>query len=292
MCASALRAVAITAALALGGCPGHVETDAKKSQIHLDLAIDAFQPDRMNLDVVEAEASKAIAYLPTNEDAYNVRGLAHLKRAMDAKYGLEVAACLTGLDAEAQQQAIDEQFDLAAKDFAHATEVAPDFAEAWFNRGNVAMGQDDAAAAIDFFKRSLENPIRLVDATKARANLGSAYLEAGDAVSAAKELRQALQFQPGNCLGRLWLGRVYFSRQEWDKAGDSLEEIVGDPTCRSVQEAPLYLMKTRLSQGLIADAQRAQAACLAVGRTSCIALECAGALTGADSAGARDGGDQ
>jgi len=86
----------------------------------------------------------------------------------------------------------------------------------------------------------------------------------------------------------LWLGRVYFSRQEWDKAADSLEEIVGDPTCRSVQEAPLYLMKTRLSQGLAADAQRAQAACLAVGRNSCIALECAAASTGS---GRTAGGD-
>lgn len=265
----------VAVAGALGGCPRSAPADAKKSQIHLDLAIDAFSRTPLNLDLVEDEASKAIAYMATNDEAYNVRGLARLKRAMDAKHGMEVSACLTGLDAEAQQQVIDEQFTLAGQDFQRATEVAPDYSEAWFNRGNVALGQGDPELAIQHITKALENPIRLIDATTARATLGSALLESGDEVGAAKELRQALQFKPGYCLARLWLGQVYFARQEWDKAGELLEGIVDDASCRSLQEAPLYLMKTRISQGLLDDAQRAKAACLSTSTASCVALECA-----------------
>ena len=53
----------------------------------------------------------------------------------------------------------------------------------------------------------------------------------------------------------------------------AFESVSIDPSCGS-QEAGLYLMKTRMQQGLVEDARRARDACLKISRQSCIAAQC------------------
>jgi uncharacterized protein HemY len=92
-------------------------------------------------------------------------------------------------------------------------------------------------------------------------------------VEAAKEMRQVKQLQPNKCVASYRLGRVYFAREEWEKAAELFDSASGDPACGS-QEASLYLMKTRMQQGLIDEARKAREACLRISPNSCNASQC------------------
>ena len=109
-----------------------------------------------------------------------------------------------------------------------------------------------------------------------RAHLAWALFHQQKYVDAARELRQVRQFDPNMCVANLRLGRVYFAREEWDKAAELFETASNDPSCGS-QEASLYLMKTRMQQGLVDDARRARDACLKLAPQSCAHVECEGA---------------
>jgi len=261
---------AAIAALALGGCP-RPEGDPAKSQTRLELARDFLLKNQ--LEAAEAEANKAIAYLNTNEEAYNVRGLVHHLRALSNQRLLEIEGCLTGLDAEALRGEVEKELGLAEADFRKAAALAPDYGEAFSNAGTAALLLGDADRAKDDFEHALAAPARLVSPGLTRAHLGWAYFAKDDMVSAFKELRQAVQFQPGMCVATYRLGRVYFAREEWEKAAEQFQEVSDQTDCH-VQEAALYLMKARLHLGLTDDARTARDACLRLSPASCAAAEC------------------
>jgi len=100
-----------------------------------------------------------------------------------------------------------------------------------------------------------------------------AYFNEKNDVQAAKELMEALQFKTGMCVATYRLGRVYFDREEWEKAAEQFQDVTDQPACGS-QEASLFLMKTRIAQGLVADAQAAQESCIQMAPKSCIAAQC------------------
>ncbi len=261
----------------LMACPGrHVDTT--KSNTRLDLAKDFV--NKHDLENAENEANRAIALNPQNEEAYLVRGLVALVHASDTQRLLEIDGCLTGLDGEAMTRDQDEFLRKAARDFEAATKLAPDYAEAWSNRGVVANLQEDPDAAVTYLSKAFENPIRLINPGLTRSHLGWSYFKKGDAVSAAKELLTAIQFQPGMCVASYRLGRVYFLREEWEKAAELFARVIEadenpdeSQRCNS-QEARLYLMKVRTQQGLLDDAKQAKAACLKLSPKSCIAVQC------------------
>ncbi len=256
---------------ALAGCPGTTEHDMKKSSTRLDLAKDFLS--KRQLEAAETESNRAIALNPQNDEAYNVRGLVNMVRAIETQRTLEIDACLTGVDAEATHKDLDRFLDKADKDFAEAARISPDYGEAWSNRGVVHTLLEDYGPAVTYLNKALENPLRLIDPGLTRAQLGWALFHQGKHVEAAKELRQVLQFQPNMCVATYRLARVYFAREEWDKAAESFETVSNDPSCGS-QEASLYLMKTRMQQGLVDDARRARDACLKISPNSCIAAQC------------------
>ena len=258
----------------LGACP-RPEGDPAKSETRLALARDFLV--RNQLEAAEAEANKALAYLPTNEEAYNVRGLVHHFRAQSAHSLMEIEGCVTGIDAEAMRADLDAELTLARRDFQKAVALAPDYGEAWSNAGTVAFLLDDLDAARRAFEQALGNPVRLMSPGLTRAHLGWVFFLQHNLVAAAKELRQAIQFQPGMCVATYRLGRVYFAREEWENAADKFQEVSDQTDCNS-QEAALYLMKARLEQGLIDDAKVAQAACIARSPKSCLAAQCRSAV--------------
>jgi Tfp pilus assembly protein PilF len=263
----------ILSALVGIGCFGSARTErsAAKSATRLDLAKDFLR--KHQLEAAEAESNRALALNPGNEEAYLVRGLVHVVRAIDTLRTLEIDTCLTGLDAEATQRDLDASLAKANADFARATKITPEYGEAWSNRGVVHNLLEDYATAEQHFRRALENPIRLDSPGLTRAHLGWSLFHQKRDVEAAKELRQAVQFQPNMCVASYRLARVYFARQEWEKAAELFQTASDDPSCGS-QEAALYLMKTRMHQGLIEDARRARDACLRLSPGSCIASQC------------------
>lgn len=268
-----MTVAALAGALASLGatCGGQVKGDPARSDTHLELAKDYLSKDQ--LEAAQAEADKALTYLPTSEEAHNVRGLILMMRGRKAERALTVDSCLTGLDAEALRKVQDEHFNAARADFERATRLAPDFGEAWSNLGAIDNLLEAPERARPELERALANVARLINPALTRAHLGWAHFHAGDPVAAFTELRQALQFQPGMCVATYRLGRVYFAREEWEKAAEQFQEVSDQPACRS-QEAALYLMKTRLQQGLDDAARTARDACLSLSPQSCAALEC------------------
>jgi Tfp pilus assembly protein PilF len=252
------------------GCP-RPSGDPAKSEKRLDLARDALANG--DLDTAEQESNRALGLHPGNEEALNLRGMVHELRAAGVLRLIEVDDCLTGVDAEALRSQFDEYLDRADVDFARAVELAPDFGEAWFNRGVVANLREEPDQAVVMLSRALEHPERLLNPAMTRAQLGWAHFHRSDFVAATKELLQALQFQPGMCWASYRLGRVYFAREEWEKAAEQFQGVIDDPSCK-LQEAHLFLMKARTRQGLVDDARSAADGCVSIEPRSCLALQC------------------
>jgi Tfp pilus assembly protein PilF len=271
--ANAAGSLAICLLASALGC-GHgqaVEQNAEKSAKRLDICKDFLRKNE--LEAAEAECGKAIALNVNNDEAYVTRGIVSYVRAWQAKRAMEVDSCLTGLDAEATDKDLQQSLAKADQDFEHATRVNPDYGEAWANRGAVATLLEDYPAAQQYLTKALENPMRLLDPTLTRTNLGWALFHQQKFVDAAKELRAALQFQPKMCVANYRLARVYFAREEWEKAAELFQTASEDPSCGS-QEASYYLMKTRIQQGLVGEAKNALAACTKISPKSCIATKC------------------
>jgi Tfp pilus assembly protein PilF len=254
------------------GCgANHVEHNAAKSSTRLDLAKDFLR--KHQLEAAETETNRSLAFNPSNDEAYLVRGMVHMIRAIDTQRTLEIESCLTGVDAEATQQDLETNLKKADEDFERATKITPAYGEGWADRGVVHNLLEDYGQAAAFFVKALENPMRLDSPGLTRAHLGWALYHQNKLVEAAKELRQAVQFQPNMCVATYRLARVYFAREEWEKAAELFQTASDDPSCGS-QEASLYLMKTRMQQGLVDDARRARDACLKISPRSCIASQC------------------
>jgi len=261
---------AICAILASCG-PRVDEGDRKRSNDRLDLAKDFFK--KHELEAAETECNKAIAYDGSNDEAYLVRGLVQMVRAVDTQRTMEIDNCLTGLDRESTVKDLETALEKADRDFERAATIAPDYGEAWADRGVAHTLLEDYGPAVEYLTKALENPMRLTDPALTRAHLGWAYFHQQKYVEAAKELRQAKQFAPKGCVATYRLARVYFARQEWEKAAELFQTVSDDPSCGS-QEASYYLMKTRMQQGLAAGAKEARDACLKLSPQSCVAAQC------------------
>jgi tetratricopeptide (TPR) repeat protein len=278
------NALGLLAILATAGCFARDEGDVAKSANRLDLAKDFLR--KHQLEAADTECNRALAFSPVNDEAYNVRGLVALVRAVDTQRMLEIEGCLTGMDAEVTQRDLDIFLHQADGDFATAAKLSPEYGEAWSNRGVVRNLLEDYPAAAGYLTQALSNPMRLDSPGLTRSHLGWALFHEAKYVDAAKELRQAVQFQPNMCVATYRLARVYFAREEWEKAAELFQTTSDDPSCGS-QEASLYLMKTRMQQGLVDDAKRAKDACLRFSPKSCIASQCradGGALSGKTTA--------
>lgn len=255
----------------LAGCHVRDDHDVAKSATRLDLAKDFLR--KHQLEAADTECNRALAFNPANDEAYNIRGLVAMIRALDVQRTLEIDACLTGVDAEVTQRDLDRFLHSADDAFAGAARISPEYGEAWSNRGVVRNLLEDYRAAAEYLTEALANPMRLDSPGLTRAHLGWALFHEARYVDAAKELRQAVQFQPNMCVATYRLARVYFARQEWEKAAELFQTTSDDSLCGS-QEASLYLMKTRMQQGLVDDARRAREACLKLSTKSCIASQC------------------
>ena len=249
----------------------HAEQSAEKSAKRLDIAKDFLRKN--DLEAAETECNKALAYNDRNDEAYVVRGLVAMVRAYQAKKSLEIDGCLTGLDADATDKDLQTFLSKADLDFERAVHVTPDYGEAWADRGVVHNLMTDFDNASTYFAKALEHPTRLGNPALTRAHLGWSLFNQQRYVDAAKELRTAIQFQPKMCVANYRLARVYFARQEWEKAAELFQTASEDPSCGS-QEASYYLMKTRMQQGLVNEAKAARDACTKLSPRSCIATKC------------------
>lgn len=258
-----------------GGCGA--TRDTTRSQNRLDIARDLLS--RGEAVGAEAEAQKAIAYDPRNEEAHNLLGLIFVWRAHQNAQLMEKSDCLDASDASALRAQSDEHMRAAGEHFRRASDLAPEYGEAWENRAVVAMYFHDWDQAIDLGKKALGHLERLESAPLAHANLGWAFFHKQDYVLAVTELLQANQGPQYFCLGKYRLASVYFARKEFDKAADALAPLLSDATlCPPLQEAQYLGGQAYLRLRDHAAAARAFNACVAMAPKSCQARECQKAL--------------
>ena len=265
-------AIALAALLLLAGCPRPGEpADPKRSDTRLELAKDYLRHG--DLVSAEGQARKAFELDDRNVEALNVLGLVDYLRAVNNFKLLEIDDCLTGVDAEELRQEMDQFLNRADRQFARAVEIDGDYGEAWANRGLVAFHLDQYGAAIRYLGRALAHPQRLGNIGLTRADLGWAYFHERDIARAAKELRQAEQFNSGMCVAKYRLGRVYVARREWNKAREQLESVSADGTC-PIQEVQLYLGQTYQALGMGDRVQATEKRCVEMAPKSCVAARC------------------
>ncbi|HEU5056389.1 MAG TPA: tetratricopeptide repeat protein [Kofleriaceae bacterium] len=245
--------------------------DPKRSANRVELAKDLL--GRGQLEQAESEAERALDYDASNVEAHNVLGLVDYLRAMRNHRLLEIDDCLTGVDAEALRAELDEFLTSADRHFEKAIDIKPDYGEAWANRGSIALLLQDYEPSASDLERALSYPHALINIGLTRANLGWAYFHQKRHAQAAKELRQAEQFNPGMCVAKYRLGRVYFARKEWNKALEQFQAVANNKEC-PMQEAHLYLLKAYRALGLREQAPAAQSRCVQMAPRSCIAAQC------------------
>src|SRR6266571_2530053 len=100
-----MRANSLGLLVILGGCftaLGNDAGDLAKSNNRLDLAKDFLH--KHQLEAAETECDRALALSKANDEAFVVRGLVHMLRAIDTQRTMEIDGCLTGIDAEATRR--------------------------------------------------------------------------------------------------------------------------------------------------------------------------------------------
>jgi Tfp pilus assembly protein PilF len=261
--------------LSMAGCG--TTRDTVRSGNRLDLAKDLL--GKGEAIGAESEARKALEFDPESEEAHNILGLVYITRARSNMQLVEKSDCLSSADASALRGEADDFMHKAAKEFAAATEDAPDYGEAWENRGAVAIYFHDWDQAIDFEKRALAHLERLESPPLARANLGWAYYQKQDYMHAITELLQANQSGQYFCLGKYRLAQVRFARSEFDQAADALAPMFdNDKLCPPLQEAQYLGGQTYLRLRNRDAAERALRSCVQMAPKSCQARECKKAL--------------
>jgi Tfp pilus assembly protein PilF len=251
--------------------------DIQRSQNRLELAKDLL--GKGELPAADSEAKKALEYDPRSEEAHNILGLVAVSRARQNSQLMERADCLSAADAAALRAETDALMHTAAREFERATEIAPDYGEAWENRGVCAMYFHDWDRAIEHEKRALENLGRLDSGPLARANLGWAYFQKQDYVHAITELLQANQGGQYFCLGKYRLASVHFARKEFEQAAEALDPMLkNDRLCPPLQEAQYLGGQTYLRLRDREAAVRAFSSCVDMAPKSCQARECKKAL--------------
>jgi len=227
----------------------------------------------------ESEARQALFYDPQSEDAHNLLGLVYVTRARSNSQLMERMDCLTAADAVALHSESDDFMHKAGSEFAEATRLAPEYGEAWENRGVVAMYFHDWDLAIEDEIKALSHLERLDSTPLARANLGWAYYQKQDYVHAITELLQANQGAQYFCLGKYRLATVHFARKEFEQAAETLAPMFqNDKLCPPLQEAQYLGGQTFLRLRDRESAVRAFNSCVTTAPKSCQARECKKAL--------------
>ena len=255
---------------------GAPQVNDKKSHNRLELAKDFLA--RQDLSQARREAHKSLKFDAKNAEAHAILGLVDFLTALNNHRLLEIDDCLTGVDAVGMRQEMDASWKQADQNFARAVEFDPAYSEARNNQAKVAELLGDYERSIGLYLTALKIPHRLINLGLTRANLGWTRFRSGDMVGAAKDLRQALQFNAGMCVAKYRLGRVYFEREEWNNAVEQFRAVVESEGCGN-QEAHLYLIRTMKQLSTIDSAEPfdfdgAVATCVSMAPKSCVAAQC------------------
>jgi type IV pilus assembly protein PilF len=264
------RVALIVVVLAVEACATVPKKDPEQSQIRYQLAVGYYRDRRVEAAMEELE--KSLKADPDNADAYNMLGIIALRQGHDYLMQVESAACLKGADAQVVEEDAVRKFREAEDHLRKAVALRTDFSEAWNNLSATALQLREWDEAITAAHNALK------DATyntpeMARANLGWAFYQKKELLSAWKELHEAASRSPGFCVGRYRLAKVYLDRGDTEAAAEEIDAVVANKQC-PIQEAFLLAglvhSRRRDSDGAKTLFER----CTNLAPRSCIADEC------------------
>jgi len=255
---------------ALCACATSAQREPEKSENRRLIGLDYFNKGLHRQAL--GELLEAIKLDPENFEAHNLIGLVFLRQGVDALDLAERAQCLDGVAKVEQRQIADGKIRRAAEHFELAVRHKKPFSEALNNLAVTALHFRDYRAAVRHEDEALSN-ILYRDPHVALGNRGWAFFQQGDAVQAARDLRQAVFHQPGFCLGRYRLAEVHYSRKDYPAAAVELERVWQDQAC-PIQEAYRLHGKVLALQGDRAGARERFQRCQEVAKDSCLARQC------------------
>jgi Tfp pilus assembly protein PilF len=263
----------ISLVILAGACAG-MEREPDKSNKRLDLGKDLLAQGRDA--AAETEFKKAIAYDPENEEAHMALGLVFLLRAHRNVRLLEKDDCLQGTVAQGLRDEANQQMRQADEHFARATDLAPDYGEAWQNRAQVAAYFLDWDGVAGFAQKALGNLARLQKEELSLQWLGRAHYEKRQYPQAATALLQALQRNQSFCLGAYRLAEVLFETHDYEAAMDRLSPFLENAEACPLQEAYFLAGQTSLRLHDPGAARRYFDGCVQSfsEQKSCVARQC------------------
>jgi type IV pilus assembly protein PilF len=254
---------------------------------HYDVAVASFHNGMF--EDAKLQLEKALAADPKHADSYYLRGILLLQQGKTLLTAIDGEQCLQDAAADQQRERAQTLHRQAGEAFeaaiAHYEDGAAGRGRAYNSLSVVSLHFHDSERAVEHAKKALEQKF-YADRYSALSNLGWAFYQEGDLVSATSELRQAVLLNPDYCVGRYRLAQVYLEVGAHEAAIEQAKAVADDPRC-PIQDAHRILGAARLRSGQDADANAAFSSCVALAPRSCLAVECSRML-GDDGAGPSD----
>jgi Tfp pilus assembly protein PilF len=273
------RAAVLVIALGVAACAARKSREESSDGMsaadkHYDVAVGSFHNGMF--EDAKLQLEKALAADPKHADSYYLRGVLLLNEGKTLIDAVEGEQCLDDDAAEQQRTRARDLHRRAGEAFTAAAENFDDGAagrgRAYNSLAVVDLHFAAPEKAIDHARKALEQKF-YSDRYSALANLGWAYYNAGDLVSATSELRQAVLLNPDYCVGRYRLASVYLEQGLVEQAIEQAVQVVDNQRC-PIQDAHRVLGAARLRAGLDDDAKIAFKSCVELAPKSCLAVEC------------------
>lgn len=258
---------------------------ASPADKHYDVAVGSFH-NGMYEDA-KLQIERALRADPEHPDSYYLRGLLLLNEGRALVDAVETQRCLTDEAADLQRRKAQKLHAQAREAFAQAATHYPEGAAGRGRSHNslsvVNLFFHEHERAIESSREALDQRF-YADRYSALANLGWAYYNLGDLVSATNELRQAVLLNPDFCVARYRLAQVYLESGLPEQAVEHAQLVVDDERC-PIQDAHRILGVSRLRLGQQSEAQAAFGTCVSLAPRSCLAADC-GRFIGDDGSAA------
>ncbi|MCA9711139.1 MAG: tetratricopeptide repeat protein [Myxococcales bacterium] len=251
-----------------------VSSEASPADKHFDVAVGSFHNGMF--EDAKLQLERALQADPEHADSYYLRGVLLLNEGRTLVDAIETQQCLTDDAADLQRRRAQQLHRQAREAFATAVAHYPDGAAGRGRASNslsvVSLFFHDDDAAIEHSRAALQERF-YADRYSALTNLGWAYYNKGDLVSATNELRQAVLLNPDFCVARYRLAQVYLDSNLPEQAVEQARQVVDDPRC-PIQDAHRILGVASLRLGDEQGAHEAFGSCVQLAPRSCLAQDC------------------
>ncbi|MFH1130459.1 MAG: tetratricopeptide repeat protein [Pseudomonadota bacterium] len=222
--------LALVLLLCCCGSGGAVKREAKLSRELFWIGEDHYRNKQP--EAAKSELLRAIKMDPENAPAHDLLAMIYFAEGVHAQNYVEREQCLQGQEAQEQQSVVNERFRAAENHLLLAIKLSEgekrNKSDALNTLANIALHFERYDDALAYSNGALEN-IMYPSRHMGLATRGWVHYRRGHLDEAAKDLRQALFYQPRFCAGRFRLAKVYYDQKKYELAIKNLEELITEP---------------------------------------------------------------